>query len=75
MPFAIEMSDEIDDGDAITHAARFYSNLADGQSTLAAHDAGRAALALAGLASSDLPTLAATQDFDPRAAILVRPPG
>jgi len=75
VPFAIGMSDEIDDGDAIIYAARFYSSLADGQSILAAHDAGRAALALAGLAGSDLPTLAATQDFDPRAAILVRPPG
>jgi hypothetical protein len=75
VPFAIGMSDEIEDGDAITYAARFYSNLADGQSILAAHDAGRAALALAGLAGSDLPTLATAHDFDPRAAILVRPPG
>jgi CHAT domain len=74
VPFAIGMADQIDDGDAILYAARFYASLANGQSVLAAHDAGRAALALAGLIGMDLPTLAAAPGFDPRAAVLVRVP-
>jgi hypothetical protein len=37
---------------------QFYAAVANGQSVLAAHDAGKAMLAVSGLASQDLPTLA-----------------
>ena len=73
VPFAIGMADEIDDGDAITYAAQFYSAVANGQSIRAAHASGQAALQLAGLEGADLPTLAYALDVDPAAAVLVRP--
>ena len=73
-PFAIGMADEINDGDAITYATQFYAALANGQSVLAAHDAGKAMLAVSGLLSQDLPTLACGEGFDPRTAVLVTPP-
>lgn len=73
-PFIIGMSAEIDDIDAISYAARFYASLANGQSVMAAHLFGRAALALAGLDGADLPILAHTDDADPRKTILVKPP-
>jgi hypothetical protein len=71
VPFAIGMADEIEDGDAIAYAARFYANVANGQSIHAAHAAGRAALELGGLEGADLPTLAWADDVDPTAAVLV----
>jgi hypothetical protein len=74
-PFAIGMADEIDDGDAITYATQFYASVANGQSVLAAHDAGKAMLAVSGLPGQDLPTLACRDGLDPRAAVLVTPPG
>jgi hypothetical protein len=73
-PFAIGMTDEIEDGDAITYATQFYAAVANGQSILAAHDAGKAMLALSGLPSQDLPVLVCRQGFDPRSAVLVTPP-
>lgn len=73
-PFAIGMSDEIDDGDAITYAAQFYAALANGQSVRSSHLSAQAALELAGLAGVDLPTLAWADDVDPAAAVLVQPP-
>ena len=73
VPFAIGMADEIDDGDAITYAARFYANVANGQSIYAAHAAGRAALELGGLSGADLPTLAWSEDVDPTVTHLVKP--
>lgn len=72
VPFAIGMADEIDDGDAIAYAARFYANVANGQSIYAAHAAGRASLELGGLEGADLPTLAWGDDVDPTATHLVR---
>jgi CHAT domain len=74
VPFAIGMSDEIADGDAIIYAARFYAGVADGQSVQSAHQLGRAALEMAGLAGRDLPTLAHAPDVDPAETILVVPP-
>jgi len=71
VPFAIGMTDEIEDGDAIAYAARFYANVANGQSIHAAHAAGRAALELGGLEGADLPTLAWADDVDPTTAVLV----
>jgi len=73
VPFAIGMSDEIDDGDAITYAAQFYAAVANGQSIRSAHLSGRASLELAGLAGAELPTLAWAQDVDPATAVLVQP--
>ena len=73
-PFAIGMSAEIDDGDAINYAARFYAAVANGQSIMSAHMSGRAALELAGLAGADLPTLGHAEDADPASTILVKPP-
>lgn len=72
-PFAIGMADEIEDGDAITYATRFYANIANGQSIDAAHRAGRAALELSGLDGADLPTLASADDVDPTDTVLVKP--
>lgn len=71
--FAIGMADSIDDSDAITFAARFYAALANGQSIAAANRAGQAALAMAGLDSSELPTLACADGADPSQALLVAP--
>jgi hypothetical protein len=73
VPFAIGMSDEIDDGDAITYAAQFYAAVANGQSIRSAHLSGQAALELAGLAGAELPTLAWSHDVDPAMAVLVEP--
>lgn len=72
-PFAIGMSDSIDDGDAINYAARFYASIANGQSIQASHHSGKAALELAGLDGTELPTLACAQDVDPAITILVKP--
>lgn len=73
VPFAIGMSDEIGDGDAIIYAAQFYAAVANGQSIRSAHLSGQAALELAGLASAELPTLAWAHDVDPAVAVLVEP--
>ncbi|MFB8146548.1 CHAT domain-containing protein [Microbacterium sp. NPDC056003] len=72
-PFAIGMADEIDDSDAIAYAARFYANIANGQSIESAHLAARAALELAGLDGANLPTLAWAEDVDPATTLLVVP--
>lgn len=74
VPFAIGMSDTIDDGDAIVYASRFYASVANGQSIRSAHLLGKSALELAGLEGVDLPTLAWSGDVDPADAILVVPP-
>ncbi|WP_328863291.1 hypothetical protein [Streptomyces sp. NBC_00306] len=72
--FAIGMSDEIGDTDAIYYAAQFYAAVANGQSIGSAHASGQAAVELAGLPDHDLPTLAHAADVDPRATFLVKPP-
>ncbi len=74
VPFAVGMSDSIDDRDAIAYAARFYASVANGTSLQEAHDLGRAALALDGLPGADLPQLAHALDVDPRTTTLVVPP-
>ncbi|MFJ5557916.1 SAV_2336 N-terminal domain-related protein [Streptomyces sp. NPDC093250] len=74
VPFAIGMSDEIGDTDAIHYAAQFYAAVANGQSVAAAHASGQAAVELAGLPDHDLPTLVHAADVDPRATFLVKPP-
>jgi len=74
-PFAIGMSAEIEDADAINYAAQFYAAVANGQSIEAAHLSGRAALELAGLAGADLPILGHADDAEPASTILVEPPG
>jgi CHAT domain-containing protein len=73
IPLAIGMSDEIDDGDAISYAAQFYAAVANGQSVMSAHLSGQAALQLAGLEGAELPTLAAAGDVDPARIVLVMP--
>ncbi|GAA2358838.1 hypothetical protein [Streptomyces cuspidosporus] len=72
--FAIGMSDEIGDTDAIYYAAQFYAAVANGQSVGSAHASGQAAVELAGLPDHDLPILAHASDVDPRATFLVKPP-
>lgn len=74
VPFAIGMTDEIGDVDAISYAAQFYSAVADGQSIEASHRAGQAALELAGLDSANVPRLACATGTDPSKAVLVQPP-
>lgn len=71
VPFAIGMSEEIDDGDAIVYAAKFYAAIADGQSIAAADRVGRVALELAGLTGHELPTLVSMEDVDAAATWLV----
>jgi hypothetical protein len=73
-PFAIGMSDEISDGEAIVYASQFYAAVANGQSIEAAHLSGQAALKLAGLPADDLPQLAHARDVDPRKSVLVMAP-
>ena len=73
-PFAIGMSAEIEDGDAITYATQFYAAIANGQSILSAHRSGRAAVELAGLPGHDLPSLAHAPTVDPASVFLVSPP-
>lgn len=71
VPFAIGMTDDIDDGSAISFAAQFYAAVANGQSIWSALESGRAALLLTGLDGSELPSLVHSQDADPRSAVLV----
>ncbi|GAB1821048.1 hypothetical protein [Herbidospora sp. RD11066] len=71
-PFAIGMSDEIEDGDAIAYAAQFYAAITDGQSIQGAHNLAVAGLALSGLTGVALPHLATADDVDPAAAFLVK---
>lgn len=68
--FAIGMTDEIGDGDAIIYAARFYASIANGQSIASAHEAGLVALEFAGLDSS-IAVLRADLGVDPASAVLV----
>lgn len=70
-PFAIGMTDEVRDGDAIVYAAQFYASLANGQSVNSSHLAGQAALELAGLTGADLPQLVWAGDVDPSQTVLV----
>jgi hypothetical protein len=72
VPFAIGMSDEIDDGDAIAYAAQFYAAVANGQSIRSAHLSAQAALELAGLSGKELPTLAHADDVNPATTLLVK---
>lgn len=72
VPFAIGMSEEIDDGDAIVYAAKFYAAIADGQSIEAADRVGRVALELSGLAGHELPTLVCAEDVDAATTWLVQ---
>ncbi|MYV96830.1 hypothetical protein [Streptomyces sp. SID3343] len=74
VPFAIGMSDEIGDVDAMTYAAQFHAAVAEGQSIASAHASGRAAIELAGMDDHELPTLAWTAGVDPGATKLVRMP-
>ena len=74
-PFAVGMSDSIDDVDAITYATQFYAAIANGQSIEAAHLTAQVAVELAGLPGHDLPRLAHAADVDPRTTILVKPLG
>jgi len=73
IPFAIGMSESIEDLDAINYAAQFYSAIANGQSIQSAHLSGQVALELAGLNGADLPTLASGDGMDASQAILVTP--
>ncbi len=74
VPFAIGMTDEIEDVDAITYATQFYAAVANGQSIRSAHLSAQAALELAGLSGAALPSLAHAIDVDPASTILVSPP-
>lgn len=72
-PFAIGMSDEIEDPDAITYAAQFYAGIASGQSIRSAHAQGQVAVEFAGLSGHELPTLIHAADVDPAVTVLVKP--
>ncbi|WP_158894059.1 hypothetical protein [Amycolatopsis anabasis] len=72
-PLAIGMTDNIDDGDALSYAASLYSSIANGQSVGSAHMAGKAAIELAG-GDYELPYLAAAPGIDATAVMLVKRP-
>ena len=74
VPFAIGMSAEIADTDAINYSAWFYSAITNGESILAAHELAKLRLEQAGLAGHELPVLSSAPDADPAAAVLVLPP-
>ncbi|MEU9565537.1 CHAT domain-containing protein [Streptomyces sp. NPDC048161] len=71
-PFAIGMSDSVDDQAAITYATQFYAAMANGQSIGAAHASGKAAVEIGGMPGYDLPTLAHAAGANPWTAILVQ---
>ena len=73
-PLAIGMSDTIDDGEAIVYSTQFYASVASGQSVLAAHLSGQAALQLAGMPGHDLPQLVHAGGVDPGETFLVSQP-
>ena len=73
VPFAIGMSDSIEDADAINYAAQFYAATANGQAIHSSHASARAALELAGLEMFDLPTLACAAGADAAMTFLVMP--
>ncbi|MBY6537652.1 CHAT domain-containing protein [Rhodococcus sp. BP-349] len=70
VPFAVGMTDEIGDSDAIIYAARFYASIANGQSIASAHAAGLVQLEMAGL-DPDIVVLRAADDLDAADAFLV----
>lgn len=74
VPFAIGMSDEINDRDAIEYAARFYASIANGSSLREAHLISQAAIELEGLPGHALPRLAHAPGTDPAGTVLVIPP-
>lgn len=74
VPLAVGMSDDIHDPDAMTFAARFYRNLAEGQSVGSSFEAARAQLELDGLDGAELPILVAMDGVDPLELRLVVPP-
>jgi hypothetical protein len=72
VPFAIGMSDEVEDTDAIAYAAQFYAAITDGNSIQSAHDLAVVGLELSGLAGVDLPQMAYAPDVDPAQTFLVK---
>jgi myosin heavy subunit len=74
IPFAIGMTDEIGDAEAIIYASQFYAAVANGQSVASAHAVGQVAVEMAGLPDHEVPALAHAADVDPAATFLVKPP-
>ncbi|MEJ2865981.1 hypothetical protein [Actinomycetospora flava] len=75
VPFAIGMSDEVKDQDAIEYAARFYASIANGSSLRESHLMSQTAVALAGSpGGTEIAHLAHAYDVDPANAKLVVPP-
>jgi hypothetical protein len=71
VPFAIGMSDTVDDGDAIRYSARFYGAITNGQSIEGAHELARTDLEMQGTAGHDIPTLMVAAGLSARDASLV----
>ena len=74
VPFALGMSDEVQDQDAIEYAARFYASIANGSSLREAHLMSQTAVALTGSFGADLAHLACAYGVDPAETRLVVPP-
>lgn len=75
VPLAVGMSDDIRDPDAMTFAARFYRNVAEGQSIASSFEAARTQLELDGLTDAELPLLVAKGRYRPCRASSRRPTG
>ncbi len=74
IPFAVGMLDSVGDLDAIAFSARFYANIANGQSLKSAVESAKAYLSALGSLDADLPFLRCAADADPRELILVQAP-
>ncbi|HEY9311634.1 hypothetical protein [Williamsia sp.] len=73
--FAIGMTDEMLDADAIAYAGRFYAAVANGQSVAAAHRVAKSKLEMdEDLSGNELPELFVADGFDSEATRLVVPP-
>lgn len=74
VPFAVGMTESVEDASAISYAVRFYTSIADGTSLETAHMLGRAKLEMDGLVGPEVPQLFHAADADPRSLTLVVPP-
>ncbi|AFR49944.1 CHAT domain-containing protein [Gordonia sp. KTR9] len=75
VPFAIGMTDEVFDADAIAYAGRFYGTVANGQSIAAAHRVAKSKLEMdEDLSGDELPQLFVADGFDAESTRLVEPP-
>ncbi|MFT4394741.1 CHAT domain-containing protein [Gordonia lacunae] len=73
--FAIGMTEEVLDGNAIAYAGRFYATVANGETIAAAHRVAKSKLEMdEDLSGDELPQLFVAEGFDADSTRLVEPP-